>query len=144
MKVLGHDICLHIEHDQLVGLELNEATQDTGSNLEMLVEQQIIEYEKGLRKQFDIPITLKGTEFQIKVWKALLLIPFGETRSYSDIAKTIGHPKAIRAVGGACHHNPIGLIVPCHRVIGQNGKLTGYYGGLDLKEELLRHEKTVV
>ena len=105
------------------------------------IQKQLTEYEKGSRKVFDLPLHLKGTEFQLKVWNALLEIPYGETRSYQQIAQRIGQPKALRAVGGACNRNPIGIIVPCHRVIGKNGKLTGYAGGLFYKELLLNHEK---
>lgn len=104
------------------------------------VQKQLIEYEQGKRKVFDLDLHLKGTDFQKLVWNALLEIPFGETRTYQEIAVQIGRPKALRAVGGACNRNPIGIIVPCHRVIGKNGKLTGYAGGLWYKELLLKHE----
>lgn len=104
------------------------------------VQKQLIEYEQGKRKIFDLDLHLKGTDFQKLVWNALLEIPFGETRTYQEIAVQIGRPKALRAVGGACNRNPIGIIVPCHRVIGKNGKLTGYAGGLWYKELLLKHE----
>lgn len=105
------------------------------------IQKQLTEYEKGSRKKFDLPLHLIGTEFQKQVWNALLEIPYGETRSYQEIAIRIGKPKALRAVGGACNRNPIGIIVPCHRVIGKNGSLTGYAGGLSYKELLLNHEK---
>jgi len=105
------------------------------------IQKQLTEYEKGSRKIFDLPLHLIGTEFQKQVWNALLEIPYGETRSYQEIAIRIGKPKALRAVGGACNRNPIGIIVPCHRVIGKNGSLTGYAGGLSYKELLLNHEK---
>lgn len=110
---------------------------DTSSN----IQKQFSEYEKGVRKVFDLPLHLIGTDFQKKVWNALLEIPYGETRSYQEIAIRIGNPKAVRAVGGACNRNPIGIIVPCHRVIGKDGSLTGYYGGLSYKTLLLEHEK---
>ena len=96
-------------------------------------------FDGGLR-QFDLPLALEGTDFQKDVWAALTTIPYGETRSYGQIAQQIGRPKACRAVGGANHHNPISIIIPCHRVIGANGTLTGYGGGLDIKEKLLRLE----
>lgn len=102
---------------------------------------QFTEYFAGKRKTFDFPYTLHGTPFQLRVWKALLEIPYGETRSYKDIALAIGSPKSCRATGGAIHHNPIWIAVPCHRVIGSNGKLTGYAGGLDMKEALLKLEQ---
>ncbi len=105
------------------------------------IQKQFTEYELGLRKTFDLPLHAVGTEFQKKVWDALLEIPYGETRSYQEIAIRIGNPKAVRAVGGACNRNPIGIIVPCHRVVGKNGSLTGYAGGLSYKKLLLEHEK---
>lgn len=103
--------------------------------------QQLDEYFAGKRKKFDIPIKLDGTDFQIKVWKELLKIPYGETCSYLDIAKRIGNPKASRAVGMANNKNKIIIIVPCHRVIGSNKKLVGYACGLDVKEKLLELER---
>ena len=103
--------------------------------------KQLNEYFNGKRKSFDLPLEPNGTEFQNKVWNALKEIPFGETRSYGEIAKIIGNEKAARAVGMANNKNPIPIIVPCHRVIGANGKLVGYAGGLDLKEKLLELEK---
>lgn len=103
-------------------------------------EQQLDEYFVGKRKEFSLPLDFKGTEFQKKVWLALMTIPFGETRSYGQIAKQIGRPKAVRAVGTANGSNPISLIAPCHRVIGANGTLTGYGGGLEIKAYLLALE----
>ena len=103
---------------------------------------ELKEYFEGGRKVFDIPIKLNGTDFQKKVWEELLKIPYGETKSYLDIAKSIGNPKACRAVGMANNKNKIIIIVPCHRVIGSNKKLVGYAGGLDVKEKLLNLEKT--
>lgn len=103
--------------------------------------QKLDEYFAGKRKKFDIPIKLDGTDFQIKVWKELLKIPYGETCSYLDIAKRIGNPKASRAVGMANNKNKIIIIVPCHRVIGSNKKLVGYACGLDVKEKLLELER---
>ena len=102
---------------------------------------ELKEYLDGKRKVFDIPIKLNGTDFQKKVWEELLKIPYGETKSYLDIAKSIGNPKACRAVGMANNKNKIIIIVPCHRVIGSNKKLVGYAGGLDVKEKLLNLEK---
>ena len=103
--------------------------------------QQLDEYFAGKRKKFDIPIKFNGTDFQVKVWKELLKIPYGETCSYLDIAKRIGNPKASRAVGMANNKNKIIIIVPCHRVIGSNKKLVGYACGLDVKEKLLELER---
>ncbi len=101
---------------------------------------QLLEYFDGKRKQFDVPYKLTGTDFQVKVWSALCDIPYGETRSYKDIAKAVGNEKASRAIGMANNKNPITVIVPCHRVIGANGKLVGYAGGLEMKEFLLNME----
>ena len=102
--------------------------------------QQLEEYFAGERKDFDLPLHLSGTDFQVQVLQELRRIPYGETRSYGDIAKRIGRPKAMRAVGAANGRNPIPIIVPCHRVIGSSGDLTGFGGGLDTKEALLRLE----
>ena len=101
---------------------------------------QLTEYLQGERKTFDLPISLKGTPFQQQVWKALCEIPYGETRSYKQIAEAIGNPKSVRAVGMANNRNPLLIVVPCHRVIGTNGKLVGYGGGIEKKEFLLRLE----
>lgn len=101
---------------------------------------QLKEYFAGKRKAFDLTLDFDGTDFQKKVWRALLAIPFGETRSYAEIAKAIKHPKAVRAVGAANGRNPISIVAPCHRVIGSNGKLTGFAGGLDAKATLLKLE----
>ena len=101
---------------------------------------QLSEYFAGDRKEFDLPLKLNGTEFQVSVLEALLNIPYGQTASYGEIAKRIGRPKAVRAVGAANGRNPIPIVVPCHRVIGVTGDLTGFGGGLDTKEALLRLE----
>jgi len=102
--------------------------------------QQLREYFAGSRRQFELELDFTGTEFQKKVWAALLTIPFGETRSYSQIAEQIDNPSAVRAVGAANGKNPISIIAPCHRVIGASGKLTGFAGGLEAKELLLTLE----
>lgn len=104
-------------------------------------EEQLNEYFAGVRREFDLPLAPKGTPFQQAVWQQLLRIPYGEVRTYGQLAAALGKPKASRAVGGACHCNPICIIVPCHRVVGANGSLTGYAGGLDIKEYLLELEK---
>jgi methylated-DNA-[protein]-cysteine S-methyltransferase len=103
-------------------------------------ENQLEEYMTGERTVFDLPLKPEGTEFQKKVWNALLLIPYGETKSYKDIAVLVGNPKGCRAVGMANNRNPIPVIIPCHRVIGANGSLVGYGGGLDIKVKLLELE----
>jgi len=106
--------------------------------------QELKEYFEGTRLSFDLPLKMEGTEFQIKVWNALLQIPFGETRSYKQIAEAVGNPLGSRAIGNANNKNKISIIVPCHRVIGANGKLVGYEGGLDIKEKLLNLEKNII
>ncbi len=104
--------------------------------------EQLTQYFKGERKVFDLPLAPKGTELQKKVWAALLEIPYGETRSYGDIAEAVGNPKGARAVGMANNRNPIAIIIPCHRVIGKDGSMVGYGGGIPAKEKLLELEKT--
>ncbi len=104
-------------------------------------ERQLKEYFAGTRTAFDLDLEFAGTEFQNKVWSALLEIPFGETRSYAEIASAIGNPGAARAVGAANRRNPISIVAPCHRVVGSNGDLTGFAGGLGVKRFLLLHEK---
>ena len=102
---------------------------------------ELREYFAGRRKEFDIPLGLTGTEFQKKVWYALGEIPYGETRSYGEIARAMGSPRAVRAVGLANHKNPIPILIPCHRVIGSDGTMVGYGGGLDTKKFLLELEQ---
>ncbi|MDD2215994.1 MAG: methylated-DNA--[protein]-cysteine S-methyltransferase [Eubacteriales bacterium] len=106
--------------------------------------EQLREYFEGKRTDFNLPLSPAGTEFQLKVWKALQTIPYGETRSYRQVAEIIKKPKACRAVGMANNRNPIAIIIPCHRVIGSNGNLVGYGGGLDLKQQLLDLEKQIL
>lgn len=118
---------------------------DTNDNIEEtdLIKEcfkQLKEYFEGNRRAFDLPIETRGTEFQKKVWDELLKIPYGETKSYKDIAIAIGNEKACRAIGMANNKNHIPIIIPCHRVIGSNGKLVGYAGGLNVKEKLLNIE----
>jgi methylated-DNA-[protein]-cysteine S-methyltransferase len=117
-----------------------EAVLDPDAEPLPAVRAQLGEYLAGRRRDFDLPLDLAGTEFQKLCWQELLRIPFGETRSYGEMARRIGRPTAVRAVGGANHDNPIGVIVPCHRVIGADGSLTGYGGGLDMKRILLELE----
>jgi methylated-DNA-[protein]-cysteine S-methyltransferase len=103
-------------------------------------ERQLKEYFAGTRNEFNLPLEPAGTEFQKKVWQALREIPFGQTRSYLDLAKSIGSVKAVRAVGAANGKNPLSIVVPCHRVLGADGALTGFAGGLEVKAKLLAHE----
>lgn len=105
------------------------------------MEAELREYFAGDRKVFTVPVHLSGTDFQMKVWAALQEIPYGETATYGEIAARIGSPKACRAVGTANHNNPISIVIPCHRVIGASGSLTGYGGGLPAKAYLLEWEK---
>ncbi len=102
---------------------------------------ELDEYFRGMRRSFSLPLVLEGTPFQRKVWAALLRIPYGRTLSYREVAAAVGNARATRAVGGANHRNPISILVPCHRVVGSDGRLTGYGGGLWRKEWLLAHEK---
>ena len=105
--------------------------------------KQLEDYFEGICFRFNLPLSMLGTDFQVSVWKHLQLIPFGETWSYKTVAKSIGNEKASRAVGNANNKNPLPLLVPCHRVIGENGKLTGFAGGLTLKQKLLDFEKNL-
>jgi methylated-DNA-[protein]-cysteine S-methyltransferase len=102
--------------------------------------RELEEYLAGNRRKFSFPLDLRGTDFQLACWRALLAIPYGETRSYSDISRAVGKPNAFRAVGMANHRNPVAIVVPCHRVIASDGNLCGYGGGLDLKRKLLELE----
>jgi methylated-DNA-[protein]-cysteine S-methyltransferase len=104
-------------------------------------ERQLGEYFAGRRRRFDLQLDFAGTEFQKRVWQALLAIPFGETRSYGQIAVEVGNPKAVRAVGAANGRNPLSIIAPCHRVIGSNGELVGFAGGMETKQFLLELER---
>ena len=103
--------------------------------------RQLTAYFDGTLTEFDLPLRPKGTAFRLRCWEALRTIPYGETVSYGEQARRIGSPKAVRAVGGANHHNPINIVIPCHRVIGADGSLTGYGGGVDRKAWLLMHER---
>ncbi|MEN5016276.1 methylated-DNA--[protein]-cysteine S-methyltransferase [Erwinia sp. Eh17-17] len=115
--------------------------QEDADNATLLeTEKQLREYFAGQRQRFDLTLDFIGTDFQRRVWAALVTIPFGETRSYGEIARQVGSPAAVRAVGAANGRNPISIIAPCHRVIGANGKLTGFAGGLETKAFLLRLE----
>ena len=114
--------------------------QIKATDLILEVKKQLEEYFSSKRKVFDLPLNPQGTEFQKKVWQCLTKIPYGKTACYKDIASAVGNPKASRAVGMANNKNPIPIIIPCHRVIGTNGKLVGYAGGLDIKTQLLKIE----
>ncbi len=117
------------------GAELHESKSALRPYLD-----ELEQYFSGERREFSLPLDLRGTAFQLKCWNALLTIPYGETRTYGDMARAIGHPTAFRAVGMANNRNPIAIIVPCHRVIASSGSLCGYGGGLDIKSKLLELE----
>jgi len=140
------------EDGALVGLSMEEqahapafgAADGQGDPVLDEASRQLAAWFAGERTQFDLPLRARGTPFQLAVWKALREIPFGETRSYGQIADGLGQPKAVRAVGAANGRNPIGIIVPCHRVIGADGTLVGYGGGMERKRWLLGHEREVL
>ena len=122
---------------------LNKASAQWPENhLSKLAKQQLQQYFNRSRQDFDLPLTPKGTDFRLQSWQALLQIPFGQTTCYSEQAQRMNNPKAVRAVGAANGANPISIIIPCHRVIGKNGSLTGYAGGLSRKQWLLAFEKS--
>jgi methylated-DNA-[protein]-cysteine S-methyltransferase len=133
----------------LVRLEFENRMQKTPPGIELRESKaalapylrELDEYFSGRLRDFSLPLDLRGTAFQMACWQALLKIPYGETRSYLDIARTIGHPNACRAVGMSNNRNPIAIIVPCHRVIASSGSLCGYGGGLDVKRKLLALEE---
>lgn len=128
------------ENDKPDRVRLGPMTEAPDHPILLRAVQQLQEYFAGTRNRFDLELDFAGTDFQKKVWQALLTIPFGETRSYSQIAEQIGNPSAVRAVGAANGKNPISIVAPCHRVIGASGKLTGFAGGLEAKERLLTLE----
>jgi methylated-DNA-[protein]-cysteine S-methyltransferase len=125
-------------------VRLNIVGKDDNLPILCKAEAQLHEYFAGKRKKFSLAFDFVGTDFQKKVWLALLNIPYGQTCSYADIAKQVGNPKAARAVGGANNKNPISIIAPCHRVVGTSGKLVGYAGGMKNKAHLLQHELTAI
>jgi len=132
------------EHDDPRRVRLGAASEDKRHPVLLEAERQLREYFSGQRKSFSLKLDFRGTQFQKKVWAALLTIPYGETRSYTQIAGQIEHPKAVRAVGAANGRNPISIVTPCHRVIGATGKLTGFAGGLKAKAHLLTLEGTLI
>ncbi len=143
LKIVGTDAALVAvlwEKEKEGRVRLEKLEKSARHSLLLEAEKQLKEYFSGTRKEFDLPLEALGTPFQKKVWEALKRIPFGKTQSYSQLAQKIGAPKASRAVGAAIGRNPISIIVPCHRVIGKSGKLTGFAGGLEAKEILLKTE----
>lgn len=144
LKLVAHETALVAvlwENENPNRVRLAALVEDLQHPILLKTAQQLNEYFAGKRQQFDLPLDFEGTAFQQQVWRALLTIPFGETRSYKQIAEQIGNVKAVRAVGAANGKNPISIIAPCHRVVGVNGKLVGFAGGLENKEILLKIEK---
>ena len=130
------------ENDKLKRIEFVKSYKETtgDDSFQKEIKKELLEYFEGKRKEFDIPLEVEGTEFQKKVWTEMAKIPFGETMSYGELAEKIGCPKGARAVGLACNKNKIPIIIPCHRVVGKNGNLIGFAGGLDVKAQLLKLE----
>ena len=133
---------IELKNNVILGLKVVESCDNVSEVTEYFAEvaKQLDEYFAGKRTKFELNIYPKGTEFQKKVWAELLKISYGKTKSYQEIAETIGNPNAQRAVGSACNKNPILLIIPCHRVVSKSGKLTGFACGVDRKEQLLKLE----
>lgn len=143
LKLVANDrglVAVLWENDDPARVKLPAAEENPRHPILKQAEQQLLEYFNGSRKEFSVPIEMLGTEFQKTVWRALLTIPFGETRSYGELARQIKKPSASRAVGAANGRNPVSILVPCHRVIGASGKLTGFAGGLEAKAKLLSIE----
>jgi methylated-DNA-[protein]-cysteine S-methyltransferase len=124
--------------------QVTELAERRDDPILMACARQLKEYFDGTRRHFDLPLEPRGTEFQLRVWEALTQIPYGQTRSYRDIALAIGKPTAVRAVGAANGRNPLPIVVPCHRVIGSDGSLTGFAGGLEAKTRLLQLEGSLI
>lgn len=144
LKLVAHDqalVAVLWENENPKRVRLAQLIENKNHPVLLETQQQLNEYFQGHRTQFDLALDFAGTDFQQKVWQALLTIPFGETRSYKQIAEQIGNVKAVRAVGAANGKNPISIIAPCHRVLGANGKLVGFAGGLENKDILLKIEK---
>jgi methylated-DNA-[protein]-cysteine S-methyltransferase len=144
LKLIASDkglVAILWEKDKPNRVRLSELKENPQHPVLLKTERQLNEYFAGKRKEFSITLDVRGTSFQNDVWNALLAIPFGETRTYGQLAKQLGRPQASRAVGAANGRNPVSIIVPCHRVIGSTGKLTGFAGGLDTKAHLLGLEK---
>ena len=144
LKLVAHDqalVAVLWENESPNRVRGATLIEDQNHPVLLNTQQQLTEYFNQTRTIFDLALDFQGTDFQKKVWQALLTIPFGETRSYKQIAEQIGNVKAVRAVGAANGKNPISIIAPCHRVVGANGKLVGFAGGLENKEILLKIEK---
>ncbi|TFG83042.1 MAG: methylated-DNA--[protein]-cysteine S-methyltransferase [Erysipelotrichales bacterium] len=142
VSAFGRYINIEGTTDVITGIEISD-TPEYGDAVGEMAKAvvQLEAYATGDLRAFDLNLRPQGTDFQKSVWDVLLTIPYGDVMTYGQIAEKIGNPKAVRAVGGACHNNPIGIVIPCHRVLGKDGSLTGYAGGVHLKEMLLNHEK---
>lgn len=143
LKLVASDkglVAILWENDNPRRVRLAELVERPNHPMLVRTEKELDEYFAGKRDAFTVPLDMRGTHFQKQVWEALLGIPFGETRTYGQLANQLGNPKATRAVGAANGRNPLAILVPCHRVIGFSGKLTGFAGGLDAKAHLLRLE----
>jgi methylated-DNA-[protein]-cysteine S-methyltransferase len=144
LKLVASDkglVAILWDHDRPRRVRLSELVANEQHPVLVETERQLGEYFARKRKVFSVALDMRGTRFQKGVWEALLAIPFGETRSYGQLAKQLGNPRATRAVGAANGRDPVSIIVPCHRVIGSSGKLTGFAGGLEAKAHLLRLEE---
>ncbi len=136
-------LAVTLEHDAVTEIRFGgSASRTAATTVEHRVADELLEYFAGTRTEFTVPLSPAGTDFQRAVWRALQGIPYGETRTYGEIAAAVGRPGAARAVGTANHRNPIPIIIPCHRVVGSNGQLCGFGGGLDLKRRLLELESS--
>ncbi|WP_312049700.1 methylated-DNA--[protein]-cysteine S-methyltransferase [Acinetobacter courvalinii] len=147
LKLVAHDqalVAVMWDNEDHKRVRLAELIEDRQHPMLHKVKQQLEEYFAGQRQQFDLPLDFQGTAFQQQVWQALLSIPYGETRTYKEIAVQLGNEKAVRAVGAANGKNPISIIAPCHRVIGSSGALVGFAGGLDKKQILLSLEQSQI
>ena len=133
-------LCVCSDGEAVTGIRFGAGETNGGCPVTGQARQQLTEYFAGQRREFDLPLAPAGTDFQRRVWELLREIPFGETVTYGDLARRLGNPRAARAVGMACNRNPIAIVVPCHRVVGSTGSLTGYAGGLDAKAFLLKLE----
>jgi len=143
LKLVASDkglVAILWEHEDSRCVRLLDVTENPQHPMLVRAQAELKEYFAGERTAFSVPLDMRGTSFQRQVWEALLGIPFGETRTYGELARQLGNPQATRAVGAANGRNPIAIVVPCHRVIGFSGKLTGFAGGLDAKAHLLRLE----
>ena len=138
------ELTIHSDGTAITRISFGDSGSNNTSPLLEECEKQLNEYFDGTRKDFDLPLSPNGTDFQKQVWAACTAIPYGETRTYGELATQLGQPNAARAVGAALGANPTWVVMPCHRVLGASGKLTGFAGGLDVKQWLLEHEANAI